>query len=90
MIKEYIEREAIIKLSKEIKNNFAPLHRKVINAFIYNIDKNIPTADVAPVIHGEWEIRDNEYHCSACGVGNEELTNFCPYCGARMGGNLNG
>ena len=54
-MKEYIERESIIKLSKEIKDNFAPLHRKVIDAFIYNINKNIPTAKVKPVRHGEWK-----------------------------------
>lgn len=47
---EYIEREKIVELSKILKDNFAPLHRMVIDAFIYNIDKNIPTADVVEVV----------------------------------------
>jgi hypothetical protein len=80
-MKEYIEREAIIKLSKEIKDNFAPLHRKVIDAFIYYADNNLPSADVAPVVHGKWignkydwdndynppEVKDSHYLvCSNC------------------------
>lgn len=50
MAKEYIEREAITKLAKEIKDNFAPLHRAVIDAFVYGIKTNIPSADVVEVV----------------------------------------
>ena len=54
MSKEYIEREAIDKLVKEIKPNFAPLHRLVLDAFIYAVIDKVPTADVEPVRHGKW------------------------------------
>lgn len=97
-MKEYIEREEIVKLANEIKDNFAPLHRAVINAFIYNIKTNIPTADVEPVRHGEWVdkcVRD--WHCSLCdceiqkvrkvdGYCYDDLPRYCPDCGAKMSG----
>lgn len=54
MMKEYIEREKVVELTEVIKYSFAPLHQKVIDALIYNIDKNIPSADVEPVRHAYW------------------------------------
>lgn len=99
-MKEYIEREAIIKLSKEIQDNFAPLHRKVIDAFIYNIDKNIPVANAEPVRHGYWTGIEGDV-CSECGASLTEIMDAdsyfaigfnpndlvaCPFCGAKMDG----
>lgn len=64
--------------------------RKALNA--------IPSADVQPVVHGEWEVFDepdtNAYECTAChdvfwlsdGTPFENNYNFCPNCGARMDG----
>lgn len=61
----------------------------------------IPAADVAPVVHGEWEgtadgYADGElvydmWNCSECGFdanGAEDKPewNYCPVCGARMNG----
>lgn len=54
-----------------------------------------PTADVRPVIRGEWiedALANNIYRCSECGVdapveptgGIEYKSNYCPNCGARM------
>ena len=95
MSKEYIEREAVIKLSKDIKDNFAPLHRAVIDAFIYLINNNIPTADVAPVVHGEWVkekwTQTDQHICSLCHstvrVHPQSVQyKYCPYCGAKMRG----
>lgn len=90
-MKEYIEREAIIKLSKEIKDNFAPLHQKVIDAFIYNIDKNIPTADVEPVRHGKWILapyaeKCGNAYCSECNHFDWSDCKYCSECGAKMDG----
>ena len=53
----------------------------------------IPTADVAPVRHGEWEIvvgsNGKEYMvCTCCRV-SQDLTGvftYCPNCGCRMDG----
>ena len=58
--------------------------------------KNMPAADVAPVVHGQW-IKDdflsddvnNAEKCSQCGelIGwFSKLPNYCPNCGARMDG----
>lgn len=61
---------------------------------------NAPTADVAPVVHGEWlswKEADNfipspdRHECSVCHDaaqvlvnGLELLSDYCPNCGARM------
>ena len=51
----------------------------------------IPTADVAPVRHGQWvkEKRDVliHWHCSACKECyflEEPNAEYCPHCGAKM------
>lgn len=57
--------------------------------------ENMPAADVQPVKHGKWEYNDKpifgnpygRYCCSLCGsamASGED--NYCPCCGARMGG----
>lgn len=59
----------------------------------------IPSADAAPVRHGWWDTsEDNRIVCSECTHGApymykisdklimQELTYYCPYCGARMDG----
>lgn len=59
----------------------------------------IPAADVQPVKYGRWEYSEKEYgecawyFCSFCDEPAEQLYNdepllseFCPHCGARMGG----
>ena len=49
---------------------------------------NIPTADVAEVIHAKWLISSDSYFpfCSNCN--NEpfrgKMTKYCPECGAKM------
>ena len=59
--------------------------------------KNAPTADVAPVIHAKWSKHcweEHNYHCSNCNnlaskgaYGyNNDLTPYCPNCGAIMDG----
>jgi|WetSurMetagenome_2_1015567.scaffolds.fasta_scaffold57460_2 hypothetical protein len=58
----------------------------------------IPAADVAPVVHAEWQEFDdpetNAWECSACRhvyvlIGDTPVENYylhCPNCGARMDG----
>ena len=65
--------------------------RRVLN------DRNlIPTADVAPVVHGRWVsvAGKRDRICSRC-LRNEpyknadddaEVFEFCPHCGAKMNG----
>ena len=51
----------------------------------------IPSADVAPVVHGQWKINCDGYYpyCSECLYEPEKLLNYCPNCGAKMDGDKN-
>ena len=59
----------------------------------------VPTADVAPVVHGHWTLeRDPDdgnkpvcYHCSVCDSDGCHTSiriayKYCPNCGAKMDG----
>lgn len=54
--------------------------------------KEAPTADVRPVVRGEWEVSMWFITCSVCGYtsadtddeGDRIATNYCPNCGADM------
>ena len=79
---EYIDREAAIE-SLPVAWNSA------INAL-----RNMPSADVAPVVHGRWIEQEKYtfgtmYDCSICGdriLDNGHSWNYCPNCGAKMDG----
>ena len=79
---EYIKREDAL-------NAFNNYFYAVITAKI----NNIPSADVAPVRHGKWMLKQGVFgavYCSVCGY---ELrmndTNYCTNCGAKMDGDSN-
>ncbi|MBQ9168892.1 MAG: hypothetical protein IJX67_10880 [Oscillospiraceae bacterium] len=99
---EYIEREAAMKvLNSEAVfcvKNFKDGEARGWNG-AYRSIRELPAADVVPVVHGTWEERDDGwggtyYHCSACGedwciiegTPDENYWNFCPNCGAKMDG----
>ena len=51
----------------------------------------IPVADVAPVVNGRWvpfhsETAGDIQYCSACEIGFDAKTDYCPNCGAKMDG----
>lgn len=92
---EYIERGALMQFPirhdhYDRKNG----NKHFINGIesVLEYAENLPAADVAPVVHGEW-IEDHDYlKCPECGVmvkwdftffdiGN---WNYCPNCGAKM------
>lgn len=74
-----------------IVNHFA--HMKV-QQLLYDT----PAADVAPVVHGRWEWDTGDiYRCTACNrkvhvveVMCRPVWDYCPNCGARMGGGDDG
>ena len=92
---EYIDREALYE-----KAYWHGEHPDVGNPFPDGVDAidikdvdAIPTADVAPVRHGRWEIvvgSDGKEHmvCTGCRK-QQDLTgvfSYCPNCGCRMDG----
>ena len=90
---EYIKRSDVLELSRIY---FSPdLWEEAVPV---KAIRNIPSADVQPVVHGKWERRecglDIECKCSACGYRDFVPyhdnywveRNFCPNCGARMDG----
>ena len=84
---QYIEREKLLKLYVDGKYDTADYHVPV-PVIIQNI-KDIPAADVRPVVRATWKRIDfkpcgHDYECSSCGWKNDMATHFCPNCGARM------
>lgn len=59
---------------------------------LYDEMKNLPVADVAPVVHVKWERLNStqKHYCYECGMDFDlyaciiKLFNYCPYCGAKM------
>ena len=77
---EYIEREALLKKLAE---------RDLCLCVSESDIKDIPAADVAPVVHGRWV--DNGIPgsmlsgCSVCGFSCGAFSfSYCPNCGAKM------
>lgn len=100
---EYIERDALIK---ELEERQGWQDQKAACVFKEGYDcgleatledvKQAITADVAPVVHGEW-IKSEEHKpwltcsvCHDCYVDGEWVDghkwSYCPNCGARMEG----
>ncbi len=88
---EYIDREKAKRL----------LHIEYAYAAEQLLDE-IPTADVAPVVHGKWIVRfDGPYkrrrcYCSHCGkhngvggIAQNQEKPYWPNCGAKMDGGDN-
>ena len=101
--KEYIERKVII--NKIVNTPTVPIRQCYEGNFVYAdgvsgrqneiIDyiNEQPTADVAPVRHGQWVKEKKDvlihWHCSACRECyflEEPNAKYCPNCGARMDG----
>ena len=88
---EYLKREAVIDL----------ITRRYENPEICTQEINsIPSADVAPVVHGWWDDSgrytfpggSTAVRCTNCGCALTESEyhlnnwNYCPVCGAKMDG----
>ena len=83
-----IDMERLIEKSKYNDNYqlVIPLH----------LIADLPTANVAPVVHGRWIERQAPHamggisaKCSACSKNVQYLgnpLNYCPHCGAKMDG----
>lgn len=96
---EYIDRKLLKKcfkkrldwLKKDIHDEYSGALYDCCEVDTDLIDE-IPAADVAPVVHGQWILRHigagHYWECSVCHTNPciyvTEHTKFCPNCGARM------
>ena len=86
---EYIRREDVLEWFMPYAHVGESIDADVVISDI----KGMKAADVAPVVHGEWEIvvgsNGKEYMvCTRCRV-SQDLTGvftYCPNCGAKMDG----
>lgn len=110
MDKEYIDREATIEKIKQVyctgcnSYNCVMCRACKIDNAILQIDAE-PAADVAPVMHSEWDYGDEplkpdengnvQAFCKRCGAGdvhakrNINKVPYCWKCGAKMDGGKN-
>ena len=52
--------------------------------------KRLPPADVRENVKGEWRVYEGNITCMHCGYPVDEITAFCPNCGADMRSRLQG
>ena len=104
---EYIEREAALEAVKKEREYAGKFSFEEERAWTVGFQQGVsfalsdiaavPSADVAPVRHGQWK-EWNEAGmymvCPSCGepfskldvLGREQAKRFCSNCGAKMGG----
>lgn len=92
------ESEAYTKLKQSVSNDInndisAQIIIRYVRKQLQQLLDDVPAADVAPVVHGEWISNDLggykwAFHCSLCGFVDgypfNDRFNFCPQCGAKM------
>lgn len=89
---DYIRREdALFALRKAERGGSMTALTRLERA--YAEIREMPAADVAEVVHGQWTLLPSmapEYACSVCGRdytwGELEEAPYCPNCGAKMDG----
>lgn len=93
--REYIDREAVLCVIKELFERSDPVGEEQLGILkIHRVVREHPASDVAPVVHEEWD--ETKYPfcnvCPRCGVvidrtcikSNSGKLNYCPNCGAVM------
>lgn len=92
---EFIELEAAVKAfnnfdaGKADSLPFTLLTPEEFAEYLYEL----PTADVAPVVHGRWVTHYRSgtpvaegYVSTCCDMWNNRKSDYCPHCGAKMDG----
>lgn len=91
---KYIEKEVAVKIAEKYgltDGSVLGRHSGIADCIASEI-ATLPIADVAPVVHGKWEVIHVKNHwdkgrCSACQRVFESYawgSNYCPVCGAKM------
>ena len=92
---KYISAEIAKKALAE--SDLIPRYAESCKPITDRIIDSLPAADVAPVVHGRWEMRPTgmetdtgpEYkaYCTVCNEPNKQYQPpYCPHCGAKMDG----
>lgn len=85
---EYIEREKVLEIAKD--KYYSDFHKSMADLIsLRELLEDTPAADVVEVRHGEWVYGEFDIpHCSECGVEvmPNNVSNYCPNCGAKMDG----
>ena len=89
---KYINRAKLISNLKELAN-------EQLTTLIENLIQKQPTADVVEVRHGKWLTWEEQFpdrkptkknnlgvFCNNCHSHSDNMTDYCPNCGARMDG----
>ena len=77
---EYIDRQEVIETVAFYREDPDGVDHAL------NSIKSVPSADVAPVVHGLWKWSEGG-QCSECGFHNSNFGyDYCPNCGAKMDG----
>ena len=97
---EYIRRDTLIKrFFEKVDMSERIVDGRIAERFstfekLMDVVMDMPTADVAPVRHGRWIVRQAPHamggisaKCSVCSKSVQYLgnpLNYCPNCGAKM------
>ena len=72
------------------KHEVAEQALKASKQAVIDVLENLPSADVAQVVHGRWTHKPNVYGVAYCSECDYELrinnASYCPNCGAKMDG----
>ena len=93
-----IDAEALEEKIENLITRFKPLGKKQVAEdynFVLTVLSTAPTIEAKPVVHARWEeVREGRHICSNCKVKAsltsdeydymEDLSDYCPYCGAQM------
>ena len=94
---EYIKRKAALAICEEEYREQLRILNYAGDSVAWNIGhaiKELPAADVAPVVHGRWVRDDDFFICAQCeaemnkknSLGVDNFKNYYPNCGAKMDG----
>lgn len=85
----YIDADALKETMMQIANN-SSMKKYIIDTYI----DTAPTADVKPIVYGEWIEHKwaeeteysliSNYECSICHTWENKKSYFCPCCGSNM------
>ena len=92
----YVDCEKAREMFNRYFNNLQGSEAQILVCDMKQAFLELPTADVAPVVHGRWIDKGEYAVCMECGGRSSTqyngvepiplMTQFCPHCGAKMDG----